>query len=55
MKANFRQVASVQVIRAIPLPKYSKEPVICEHCGNERFWLIRCESCGCTGKILQKE
>lgn len=55
MEANFQQAVSVQVIRASPLPKgYLKDPVLCKFCGNKRYWLIRCESCGRTEQELKE-
>lgn len=52
--SNFTQNVSVEVIRGSNSKISSKskivdnlkEPVICDHCGNKRYWVIRCESCG---------
>jgi hypothetical protein len=55
VKTNFRQSVSLEVVRASPLIKkndYLKVVVKCKFCGNDRSWVIRCESCGRTEQNL---
>lgn len=57
-QANFQQSVSVEVIRAssrVNVEGYLKEPIKCKACGNDRRWLIRCESCGDMEPISLEE
>lgn len=57
-EANFKQSVSVEVIRAsmrVNTEGYLKIPVKCNKCGNDRRWLIRCESCGDMEPISLEE
>lgn len=53
---NFKQGASVSVTRskaASIREQYLETPIVCQQCGNNRRWKVRCEYCGLTVKVKE--
>lgn len=45
-KVGFNQTINVDVIRKNS--DYLQNPTTCIYCGNKRYWVVRCETCGHT-------